>query len=569
MNESPEREHSPLDLPPGWTDRSAGIKIVRKVASTAQSVVYMAHQELLARTVALKIRTQNTSPDFRRFQLEAKILQALDHPNIGRVYGAGELNGYHYLTMEWLVGEDLSEILRKRALSLFELRKLVRDVCSALSYAHAAGVIHRDVKPSNIFVETNSETGEITARLIDFGIARVIDNAQEMTRTDALLGSPGYMSPEQCSQSEIAPTSDVYSLGCVLYECLAGRPVFTAASPMDCMYKHQHEEPLPIENYGGASQVILKCLRKKPEERFANVEEFLNAWERVDLAAKPTRLSKSKRTGLTTAALAVFAVAGAGTAFAFLTKNSDSALSNNGQLSSSLLLQSSVRVEDIEKIGNLEERIKVCEAIERKGTRDPLRTIVVCRIHIDANENAFRATSLSLEPARHILSLYSQADNHPDVTFAMLKASQVFRDTGHFPEAERLCRLSISMREKYGKKNVTHDVASYRTDLARLFYAMGRFDEASSEVKVALKGFSKQCLTTFSEAEARRVLAEVTFKSGRYGECQELCILDEKVCTPEYIKDWPAGVSDKRRRLMMALKEGADKRLRMLKNSPF
>jgi eukaryotic-like serine/threonine-protein kinase len=211
-----------------------------------------------------------------RFKREAELLKQLSHPNVAKYAGFGVIGGYPFILIEWLEGETLADVLlRKKTLTPQEVMPVLADVCSALQHAHSLDLIHRDIKPSNIFME-RTESG-LTIRLIDFGMAKPTNSNLELTPAGLVLGSPAYMSPEQCTGQRLDHRSDVYSLSCVLYECLSGNRVFSGESNMDAMYKHLHEQPKEIEP-SAFSRLILRGLQKSPDDRFQNAKALAGAW---------------------------------------------------------------------------------------------------------------------------------------------------------------------------------------------------------------------------------------------------------------------------------------------------
>jgi serine/threonine protein kinase/tetratricopeptide (TPR) repeat protein len=245
--------------------------------------VYKARDILLDRSVVAKILHKHlvANPEaLERFRKEAITTTALSHHGIIRVYSHGVAgDGRPYMIMDYLEGKNLAETLRAEGrLSLERFLNLFLQVCEALSYAHERGVVHRDVKPSNIIVV--KEEGSERAVIVDFGIARVLNQAgdQSSTQTGVLLGSSAYMSPEQCRGVSVDCRSDIYSLGCVMFESLVGNAPFAGESQLDVMYKHLNESAgklgrlseLP-EALGG---LLRKCLEKMPESRYQTLAEL-------------------------------------------------------------------------------------------------------------------------------------------------------------------------------------------------------------------------------------------------------------------------------------------------------
>ena len=271
--------------------------VVEKLGEGGMAEVYKAYQLRLDRYVALKfIRPELAAQDgfLPRFEQEAKVLARLSHPNIVHVYDFGEEGRRCYLAMEYVAGSTLKDWLRENAggqpMALDEALLIIRQVCAALDYAHAQGVVHRDVKPANIML-----TPEGRALLNDFGIAKLLDRPSDVTSTGTTTGTPAYMSPEQigADSSKISPASDVYSLAIVLYEMLAGRVPFTAETGVAVMLKHL-QDPTPSPRMHNPAlpepveQVILKALAKDSADRYQRAGELLEALIAATSGVTPT-----------------------------------------------------------------------------------------------------------------------------------------------------------------------------------------------------------------------------------------------------------------------------------------
>ncbi len=254
-------------------------RIERVLGEGGFGVVFEATQLSIGRLVALKILHRRLSSNLQvvaRFQREARTVAALEHPNIIGVHDFGSTDqGEMYLVMDYVEGEELKEVLdRERTLDLHRLLAIAAQTLDALADAHAAGIIHRDLKPENIRLTQKERRGE-QVRLLDFGIAKVIGgdgSNPAITATGATLGSPHYMSPEQCKAQPLTGASDIYSLGCILYECLTGRPLFVKASATEYLVAHVQERPEPPTRDGqpvGGPIVdfIQHCLAKPPAAR--------------------------------------------------------------------------------------------------------------------------------------------------------------------------------------------------------------------------------------------------------------------------------------------------------------
>jgi serine/threonine protein kinase/tetratricopeptide (TPR) repeat protein len=261
--------------------------------------VYRATQVHLERTVAFKVVRGDFLKDNvtgQRFKREALAVARLKHPHIVTVYDFGiTQDGGAYLVMEFLEGHSLRDELAKgKRLQLGRAIELMRQICSAVHAAHVEGIIHRDLKPENIFLET-ARDGSTVVKVLDFGVAKLRQasemNAPELTMSGTLLGTPLYMAPEQCEGLSIDVRADIYSLGCVFYEMLAGRPPFIGNSGAAIIIKHASEKPKPPGAYGadvpsGVEATIMRSLAKAPEDRFQTAAElgqaFAAVWLPVD-----------------------------------------------------------------------------------------------------------------------------------------------------------------------------------------------------------------------------------------------------------------------------------------------
>jgi len=263
---------SPPDIP--------GFNLLQMIGRGAMGIVYRARQTSLNRTVALKIlnrRLVRSEHYVKRFQREARMAARIDHPNAIHVYDVGRHGRYWYLVMEYVAGESLDIIIeREGCLDEDRALELIEQIASALAQAHARGIIHRDLKPSNIIVDRNGN-----ARLADLGLAKQMRAVDELlTRTGFTVGTPAYMSPEQCRGEEDDERSDIYALGATLYHLLSGRPPFAGGNDLQVM-RRQVEEPLvPVHRHDpsisvAVSAVVGKMMAKDKNDRYVSAEALL------------------------------------------------------------------------------------------------------------------------------------------------------------------------------------------------------------------------------------------------------------------------------------------------------
>jgi serine/threonine protein kinase len=262
-------------------------EILGLLGQGGMSTVYKAKHLLVDSVRAIKVirldQVEN-SKVLRRFQQEGKAALALEHTNIGRVYEFGIEATFQkpFLVMDYVEGKTLSATLSEEgALTTERACRLISQVCEGLQEAHSKGVVHRDIKPGNIIL-TKDSAGSETAKIVDFGIAKMIgpDDAQNLTQTGEVFGTPLYMSPEQCLGQKVDARSDLYSLGCVLYECLSGKPPFEGSSSLETIMMHVNGALPAFDNKVISAQlksVVLKSLSKNPEERFQSASDLTEA----------------------------------------------------------------------------------------------------------------------------------------------------------------------------------------------------------------------------------------------------------------------------------------------------
>lgn len=248
--------------------------------------VYRARDELLGREVAVKVLNERLSDDrtfVERFRREAQAAANLNHPNIVSLYDFGADNSSYYIVMEYIDGKTLGDIIKEEGPLMPErAAEIGVDVARALERAHAASLVHRDIGKGNIMINSHGQT-----KVTDFGIARALsgDNENTMTQTGMVIGTAAYLSPEQAQGAPVDQRSDIYSLGCVLYEMLVGRPPFTGDTPLSVAYRHVRENPNPPSTVNpdlpkALDAIVMKALAKNPANRYQNATEMREDLER-------------------------------------------------------------------------------------------------------------------------------------------------------------------------------------------------------------------------------------------------------------------------------------------------
>ena len=259
-------------------------RVIEKIGGGGMADVYRAEDLELGRVVALKIPHKQFASDegfLERFRREARAAAKLNHPNIVSIYDVGQENGVYFIVMEYVKGVTLKKLIQKDApLSTEKVVHIAMQIAKAMEFAHEHEIIHRDIKPQNVII---TDTGEI--KVTDFGIARA-GSTSTMTQTGAILGTAHYISPEQAQGSVVGPTTDIYSLGVVIYEMATGELPFRGENPVAVALKHINDTPLPPRRVFAAvpeilEAVILKAMAKNPADRYRSAEALREDLKRV------------------------------------------------------------------------------------------------------------------------------------------------------------------------------------------------------------------------------------------------------------------------------------------------
>ena len=292
----------------GRTERVAALagefgdyELLHEIGRGGQGIVYLARQKSLNRTVALKILRLGqwaSRADLKRFRREAAAAASLDHPRIVPIYEVGERDGLCYFSMKFVEGGQLDEVVTRAPISMRQAAEVIAKVARTVHYAHQHGILHRDIKPGNILLDTSGEP-----HLTDFGLARLVEVDSAVTDTEQIMGTPSYMAPEQAvgHKAQLTSTTDVYGLGAVLYQLLTSHPPFAAETMYETIRLLVETDPrqprfLNRKIDRELSTICLKCLEKDPNRRFPSalaLAEDLEHW----LKHEPIR---AKRSGVVT-----------------------------------------------------------------------------------------------------------------------------------------------------------------------------------------------------------------------------------------------------------------------------
>jgi len=273
-----------LEIPTGELAKGNTIagryEIIEELGEGGMGRVYRVQDTKVNEEIALKLIKTEIAAEKKtidRFKGELKTARKIRHKNVCGMYDLGEEKGLHFITMEYVSGENLKSLIkRENRLEPEKIISIAKQMCEGLSEAHRLGVVHRDLKPSNIMIDK-----EGNARIMDFGIARSL-RTEGITDSGVIIGTPDYMSPEQVVGKDVDQRSDIYSLGVILYEMITGQVPFVGDTPLSVAYQHRHEPPPDPRTINeqideGMSHLVLKCLKKDKENRFQSAEEVLVA----------------------------------------------------------------------------------------------------------------------------------------------------------------------------------------------------------------------------------------------------------------------------------------------------
>ena len=288
-------------------------RIEAQIGEGGMGVVYKAMHVSLNKPLALKLLRGEMAKDpevVQRFIQEAQAATSIGHENIIDISDFGRLpDGTVYFVMEYLNGMPLNDLIKRGgSIPVGQAVEIIRQIAGALGAAHQRGIVHRDMKPDNVYIVPRGETQNFV-KVLDFGIAKVGGASNKLTRTGMVFGTPHYMSPEQAAGQSVDARTDIYALGVIMYEMFTGRVPFDADTFMGVLTKHMFEKPEPMNQpgaerqLGALEQITMRALEKKPENRYQTMHEMIEDLDRVMGGGKPARTSDASQKGVLADAL--------------------------------------------------------------------------------------------------------------------------------------------------------------------------------------------------------------------------------------------------------------------------
>ena len=546
-------------------ERIGPYRLTQLIGRGGMGTVYEAvrDDDQFQQQVALKLIKRGMDSDFvrRRFLRERQILASLDHPHIARLFDGGSTtDGQPYFVMEFVSGETITEYCRSRNLSLDEKLKLFRDVCSAVQHAHQKLVIHRDLKPSNILV-----TADGTPKLLDFGIAKLLtpDPGEADTRTETAirLMTPEYASPEQVRGGAITTTSDVYSLGVVLYELLAERRPYqfethvpheieravcdtVAPRPSDAARLHT-DAPTKLARQltGDLDNIVMMALRKEADRRYQSVEQFSEDLRRylygLPITARPDtfvyragKFVRRHRVAVVAAALILLSLLGGiiATTYAARQARAERDRANQEAATAQSVTQSLVSVFEFADPGNTKGNAITARELLNQGAEKVSRELkdqplvqaklldTIGGLYLTVGDYDRAQTLLENALALRRQSLNAQ---HLDVAESLNHLAAVAYEKGDFAGSETMYREALDLRRNL--LGTTHlSVADSMTGLGRALVALGRFTEAEPLIRDALALRRNQLGNDHKDvAESLHRLGRLLSEQGKFGEAAD------------------------------------------------
>lgn len=479
-----------IDLRPG-TIIDDRYELTRCLGEGGMGAVYLAREIGLERQVAVKLLHADlltASDSSARFERESKVLAALHHENVVSMFRFGIWNQQNpYLVMEYLNGQTLRKHSLDHALSCADILEIVMQVCAALQAAHDLGIIHRDLKPDNVMVLSGAP---VKIKILDFGLSIFSQaHSQHLTQTGELVGTIFYMSPEQCLGRRADHRSDIYSLGCIVYELLSGAPPFSCDNPIGIMHKHSQEQPPPLASTlnlpAGLEAVVLRALRKDPEKRYQSMAEFASDLALVGSgqghALVPDTGPGRRRFNSNAVIYAVLSLGliACGT-LAFFKLQSSSVLVEKQPQRISLHAKALVSQFSLIQSASPEARASLVQGLVKQvEDRDDgtLSAGDLVRLYDDFIKGSSCSESEMVVHIRRFLNMKRLKEEHSAYAAALLLCGRYRRLTGHATDAENTYKQAAKVAGQGGDKETLSDI---EWELSDFYLEQGKLKEAES-----------------------------------------------------------------------------------------
>lgn len=519
-------------------------QILEKLGSGGMGLVYKAKHLLMKRLVAIKLMLPQfaaSATALKRFRQEAQAASHLNHPNILKVYDFGVTpQGLPYLVMDLLEGTNLSaELTKHNYLPLERALKIFIQTCAALYHAHQKGVIHRDLKPGNIMLVDYDGQSDVV-QIVDFGMAKILSEmdgeTEELTKTGEVFGSPMYMSPEQCMGRELDGRSDIYSLGCVMYRTLTGRPAVAGASAMECFNKHATALPAPFSEVApelmlppSLEAIIFKAMAKEVHERQDSMaqlrEELLAELGQAEISgsmpanSEPQQLSTSQ-SGSSSASISSSSSASADAVISD-SNSAAGAATGDGDSHTQITSTGAVRLPARQSrvLENSMSQMQPSPKAARKGMIwASIAGVVIIASAIVLMPKGTTSKDGSKDP--------DQSPGQADPVSAsedysqLIKQGQSSFDHGDYTEALKKFKIALEKARSSGDYD---RVAEVRMALGRTYVEIQDLDDGQKEFQEILKiRESEKKLTALDATESMNELGKIYRAKGQFSQAQKL-----------------------------------------------